>query len=274
MAGGRSARGSRRRVVHAASVVVPFPRAETGDRPDLARFVPSGRSLLVAVGVLAGALGLYWAALASSVFAVERVEIRGASGPVAKEVEAATGDVVGRSLLEVDAAELGDIVRALPSVAGVAVDRAFPHTLVVRVSPERPVAVARKGRSAWLVTSSAKVIREIELGTELHLPRIWLARDVDAAVGRTLPPTFVAATRALAAVQEVELRRRVKAVRLSGEQVVVVLRRGPELRLGDASDIVLKLAVAARVLPLLEDGSVYLDVSVPERPVASRYLNP
>jgi hypothetical protein len=144
----------------------------------------------------------------------------------------------------------------------------------VKVAPERPVAVARQGRSAWLVTSSAKVIREIELGTERHLPRIWLARDVDPAVGRALPSTFLAATRALAAVREVELRRRVKAVRLTGEQVVVVLRRGPELRLGGASDIVLKLAVAARVLPLLEDGIVYLDVSVPERPVASRYLNP
>ena len=35
----------------------------------------------------------------------------------------------------------------------------------------------------------------------------------------------------------------------------------------------LKLTVAARVLPLLEDGTVYLDVSVPERPVASATLN-
>ena len=33
-----------------------------------------------------------------------------------------------------------------------------------------------------------------------------------------------------------------------------------------------ELAVAARVFPLLEEGSRYLDVSVPERPVASRYL--
>jgi len=273
MVGGRSDRGSRRHVARAASVVVPFPRGAAGDRPDLGRFVPSGRSLLVAVVVLTAALGLYWAALASSVFAVERVEVRGASGPLAKEVERVTGDVVGQSLLEVDAAELADIVRALPGIAGVAVDRAFPHTLVVKVAPERPVAVARQGSSAWLVTSTAKVIQEIERGTELRLPRIWLTRDVEVAVGRTLPSIFVAATRAVASVREVELRRRVKSVRLSGEQVVVVLHSGPELRLGDPTDVVLKLAVAARVLPLLTDGTVYLDVSVPERPVASRYFN-
>jgi len=30
----------------------------------------------------------------------------------------------------------------------------------------------------------------------------------------------------------------------------------------------LKLAVAARVIPLLDPGTAYLDVAVPERPVA------
>jgi hypothetical protein len=34
-----------------------------------------------------------------------------------------------------------------------------------------------------------------------------------------------------------------------------------------------KLAVAERVVPLLEDEMVYLDVSVPARPVGSAYLN-
>ena len=48
MVGGRSARGSRRHAA-AASVVVPFPRGAAGARLDLVRFVPSGRSLLVDV---------------------------------------------------------------------------------------------------------------------------------------------------------------------------------------------------------------------------------
>jgi hypothetical protein len=48
-----------------------------------------------------------------------------------------------------------------------------------------------------------------------------------------------------------------------------VLRSGLQLRLGDARDLGLKLAVARRIfaLPgLTVDG--YVDVSVPERPVA------
>jgi hypothetical protein len=40
------------------------------------------------------------------------------------------------------------------------------------------------------------------------------------------------------------------------------------VRLGDASNVALKLAVAARVIPLLDTGTGYLDVSVPERPVS------
>ncbi|MGH3134173.1 MAG: cell division protein FtsQ/DivIB [Gaiellaceae bacterium] len=272
MAGGRTERGSRRRA-RAASVVVPFPRGEAGDRLDLARFLPSGRSLVVGFALVACVLGAYWGARASSVFAVERVEVRGAPPDVARQVENATEDTVGRSLLAVDAGQVEAAVRAVPSVAGVSVDRAFPHTLVVRVAAKRAVAVARRGQAAWLVTGSGEVIREIPTGTERRFPRLWLTRDIPVNVGGSLPASFVAAARALAAAEDVRLPRRVKAVRSTAGQLTLVLRRGPEIRLGAPVDTLLKLTVAARVFPLLEDGSVYLDVSVPERPVASRYFN-
>ena len=272
MAGGRTGRGSRRRA-HAASAVVPFPRGEAGSRPDLARVVPSGRSLLLGFGLVAGALAVFWGARASSVFAVERVDVRGAPPAVAREVEALMADEVGRSLLAVEAREIEDTVRALPSVAGVSADRSFPHTLVIRIAAEKAVAVVRRGRSSWLVTGSGNVIREIETGSERGLPRLWLTRDIAVRVGAALPAGFTAATRALAAVDEVRLPGR-KTVRSSGGQLTLVLRRGPEIRLGSPTDLLLKLAVAARVFPLLEDGTVYVDVSVPERPVASTYFNP
>lgn len=267
MVGGRTERGSRRRV-RAASVVVPFPRGAAGDRLDLARFVPSGRSLLLVFAAVLGVLGAYWGAYASSVFAVERIDVRGVPPEVARDVEAATQDVLGRSLVAIDAGDVEGTVRALPSVAGVAVDRAFPHTLVIKVAPERPVAVARRGHSSWLVTGTGKVIREIETGSERALPRLWLTRGVAVRVGGSLPGSFTPATRALEAVREVRLPRRVKAVRSTGDQLTLVLFRGPEIRLGQARDLLLKAAVAAAVFPLVESGTIYIDVSVPERPVA------
>lgn len=272
MAGGRTERGSRRRV-RAASVVVPFPRSEAGDRLDLARLVPSGRSLLIAFALVAAVLGAYWGATASSVFAVRHLEVKGAPPAIARQVEVAAKDVVGTSLLGIDARALEDSVRALPSVAGVSVDRAFPDTLVVKVAAERPVAVVRRGSSAWFATGSGKVIQEIETGTERRYPRLWLTRDVGVRVGRSLPPSLVAATRALGAAQAARLPRRVKAVRFEEGHLTLMLQTGPEIRLGSATDVLLKVTVAARVFPFLDERSLYLDVSVPERPVSSRYLN-
>jgi hypothetical protein len=272
MAGGRTERGSRRRA-RAASVVVPFPRSEAGDRLDLARLLPSGRSLLIGFALVVGVLGAYWGARASSLFEVQRLEVQGAPPALAREVEAAMAGAVGSSLLALDARKIEATVRALPSIAGVSVDRAFPNTLVVKVAAKRPVAVVRRGHSAWLVTGSGEVIREIEVGSERAFPRLWLTRDIAVIVGGTLPANLTVATRALAGAQEVRLPWRVKAVRSAGGQLTLVLRRGPELRLGAPVELLLKLTVAARVFPLLEDGTLYLDVSVPERPVASTYLN-
>ena len=90
------------------------------------------------------------------VFAVERVDVRGAPPELAREVTAATRDLVGQSLVAIDADEVEGTLRALPAVAGVSVDRAFPHTLVVKVAPERPVAVVRRGDSSWLVTGAGQ----------------------------------------------------------------------------------------------------------------------
>jgi len=272
MAGGRTERGSRRRT-RAASVVVPFPRSEAGNRLDLARLVPSGRSLLVGFVLVVAVLGGYWGAKASSVFAVRQLEVQGAPPAVAREVERAARGVVGTSLIDIDARALEDTVRALPSVAGVSVDRAFPNTLVVKVAAERPVAVIRRGNSAWLATGSGKVIQEIEPGTAREFPRLWLTREVGVRIGGSLPSSLAAATRALAAAREVRLPRRVKAVRSGDGRLTLILHEGREIRLGGTSDVLLKLTVAARVFPLLEEGALYVDVSVPERPVASRYLN-
>jgi cell division septal protein FtsQ len=272
MAGGRRERGSRRRA-RAASAVVPFPSGGAGNRLDLAQVVPSGRSLLLAFGLVAAIVILYRGAHISSVFDVERVEVQGAPPAVAREVKAATKSAVGESLLTIDAREVEGTVRSLPSVAGASVDRAFPHTLVIRVAPERAVAVVRRGHSSWLVTGAGRVMREIETGSQRALPRLWLKRGVAVRIGGSLPAGFTEATRALAAVHDARLPRRVKAVRSDGAEMTLVLRRGPEIRLGEPKDLLLKLAVVTQLYRLLDSGTVYVDVSVPERPVASRYLD-
>ena len=70
--------------------------------------------------------------------------------------------------------------RRVAEVADARFDRDFPHTLTVAVAPERPVAVLRRGRDAWLVSARGRVLRAARRRASYpRLPRIWLARAVD-----------------------------------------------------------------------------------------------
>ncbi len=263
--GGRAERGAR--PGRAASVVVPFPRPRAL-RPDPARLLPSGRSLLAAFGMLAVAAVSYAVARETAVFAVRSVEVDGAPPAVAQQVRRALRDELGTSLVRIDLARARERVAGLPTVAAAAFDRAFPHTLRVRVVPERPVAVLRQGADAWLVSARGRVMAALARGSHLELPRLWLPKGAPVALGGTAPVELAPMLQAVRPLARVGLGARVRSVRASAAELTLVLRGGLEIRLGDARDARLKLAVAARVLPLVPAGARYLDVSVPGRPVA------
>jgi hypothetical protein len=107
-------------------------------------------------------------------------------------------------------------------------------------------------------------------GTYPPLPRIWLAAEAVVTVGATVETGN--ALLVAAALPAARLPAHVLAVRDEGNgQLVVQLLAGPELRLGDAGNLAVKLAVAAAILPHAADAS-YIDVSVPTRAVAG-YAN-
>ena len=174
----------------------------------------------------------------------------------------------GTSLLKVDLDASLQAVEALPTVASARFDRAFPHTLRVVVVPERPVAVVRQGADAYLVAESGRVMGD------RRAPR---SARAGPDLGRAAPsssssaPTTGELRTAVAAVAPLAGSRfpgRVSSVTATADALTLRLRSGLEIRLGDAVDVPLKLAVAARVIPLLDAGTAYLDVAVPERPVA------
>ena len=147
-------------------------------------------------------------------------------------------------------------------------DRAFPHTLRVYVRAERPLLVLRRGSESWLVSARARVVRTIPKGARPGLPRIWVRRDVEVGAGQTLGDTAAArAVRVLAHAADL-LPTSVRVVKLNGGETTLLLRSGTEVRLGREHDLRLKLSVAAEILPQLTAASTYLDVAVPDRPVA------
>ena len=275
MAGRGRSQGSTRPRARVDAAVVPFPRRRTskGGRLARSRLAPSGRSLLLGFALLAAAAGAYAAARETSVFAVRSVDVRGARPAVAAQVEQELAPALGQSLLAVDLERLRRRAKALPTVLAVSFDRAFPHTLRIVVTPERPVAVARQGAGSWLVSARGRAMGELERGARRGLPRLWLKRDVKIEVGALLSGDTASAVRAVAPLARKPLPGRVSVVRVTPDELTLVQRSGLEVRLGDASDLALKLAVARRILPALAGVGGYLDVSVPERPVAGQNLN-
>jgi len=212
-------------------------------------------------------IGAYFAARETSTFAVRTIDVRGGTPALRKQVRTALAPVVGTSLLALNRGAIERRVDALPAVVSTSYDRAFPHTLRVTVVPEKPVAVLHRGKETWLVSARGRTIARIPSHTDMALPRIWVPTAAPVAAGAFLQPEdggTVARVLALAA----GFPARFTTATLSHGELTLRLRLGIELRLGEPVDVRLKLAVARRALRVLPPGSTYLDVAVPQRPVA------
>jgi cell division protein FtsQ len=233
----------------------------------LGRFAPSPRSIAVGVALTAIAVGVYAALRESSAFAIRRIEVRGAPLQVSAEVRTALAPLLGRNLLALDGGSLARRVDALPTVVSVGYDRAFPHTLRLTVVAEDPVAVLHRGAETWLLSGRGRVIARVPARTSGALARIWVPTRTPVKLGSFVPAgEGLIAARALALTSRFPAR--IAVATFKHGQLALRLRSGLELRLGDPTDVRLKLAIARRALHRLPTGTAYLDVSLPQRPVA------
>jgi cell division protein FtsQ len=222
---------------------------------------------VVGCGIVVLALSAYAVARETSLFAVDRIDVRGGTPAVQAQVRQALGQFLGASLVGLDGSAVVRRVDALPTVVRASYDRAFPHTLRVSVVPERPVAVLRRGADSWLVSVRGRVIARLAAHARPKLPRIWVQGSEPVQLGAKLAPAQGGAVaRALGLAGS--FAARVTAASDAGGMLVFHLRSGIELVLGTRTNVHLKVAVAARTLPLLAAASTFLDVSVPGRPVS------
>jgi len=222
---------------------------------------------VVGCGVLAVALGAYLLARETSLFAIDRIEVRGGSQPVARQVDQALVSLAGTPLVGLDGSAVLRRVEALPTVLRASYDRDFPHTLRINVVPERPASVLRRGPDSWLVSARGRVIEHLSTGAVPRLPRIWVSTHTPVEVGSDLAgsgPSTAARALGLSGV----FAAHVASASYGNGVLVYRLYSGLEVLFGDAGDIELKAAVAERVLPRLAPGTTFLDVSMPGRPVA------
>jgi cell division septal protein FtsQ len=253
----------------ADAAVAVLPRPASKRHVDLARLVPSGRATAITLAVVALAAGMYLIARGTSLFAVEALDVRGASADVAGQVRAALADFKGSNLVTLDGAAVERRLQALPVVAAARYDRDFPHTLRIFVKPERPVAVVRKGADSWLLSARARVISSLRVGEASRLPRIWVPGRLPVSAGGTLGGDPRRAVAAAAPLARSLLNGRVAFVRATPHQLILGLRSGLQLRLGDAHNLPLKLAIGARIAASADHLRGYVDLTVPDRPVSN-----
>jgi cell division protein FtsQ len=217
------------------------------------------------VGVAAA---LYVVARQTSLFAVQSIDVRGASPVLAARVRTALAPLAGRSLVRIGSGDVAERLVPLPDVETASIDRSFPHRLTVTITTARRVAVLRQGSSAYVVSERGRVLAAVGRHLQPALPRIWAPASATISVGGSLgDPVLVGAVAAATAVYRGFGGLHVRFVRTARDELTYVLRSGIEVRLGTRAQLPLKLAIARRILAT---GGVqrYVDVSVPTRPVA------
>ena len=229
--------------------------------------MPSRRSALVAATIVAVAVGGYVLARTTPLFAIRTIDVEGASPVLAARVRTALASLHQTNLVAFDATQGQRLVATVPMVASAHFDRAFPSTLRVVVNPERPAALLRRGRDAWVVSRRGRVLSRVRETPFPDLPRVWLPPTSEPLVGAMLSEPAVETVRALVQIASVRLPVKIRSAKVVEGELSLDLASGVRVVLGAPVELRLKMAVLARVLRVTADARV-IDASVPERVVA------
>jgi cell division protein FtsQ len=225
---------------------------------------------LTAIAALLAALYMVWLR-DSSLVAVERVEVTGLTTADADRVRAAlTSSATTMTTLHIDREALEQAASAFPVVAGIEVVPDFPDGLAVHVTEHRPVAMLALDGDRVPVAADGTLL--VGVTVEGDVPSLTF--DGSPPAGR-LPPGATREAALLAGAAPAVIARRVETIAPGGDDehgLVAQLESGPEIVFGDASRAGAKWAAAVRVLADEgAGGAAYVDVRLPERPVAGGF---
>lgn len=237
-------------------------------RPGRSRRLPRPRRkhVLVLVAVLA-LLGGGWMWLrGSSLVAVRKVTVVGASGADAGQIRAALV-VAARSMttLDVNMDQLRSAVAPYPVVKGLRVSTQLPHGLRIRVIEQVPVAAVVVAGRTIAVAGDGTLLHDVTASP--NLPTIPLTV---LPGGTRLSDPHARAAVALLAAAPAQLLAHVSGVQTTAAHgLVASLRNGPSIYFGDTTRLEAKWAAVAAVLADQgSSGAVYIDVTDPERAAA------
>lgn len=243
--------GSRTSASRPAPATVPF--AERRTRRRRLRGILYGLAAVLAVAAFGGAA---WLVGWSDATKLETVRVEGADGPLADQVRAAAAAPVGDQLVRVDTPALAKRVGELPEISSVSVERSWPQTIVVTVTPRTAAAAIDADGTWWLVDESGVLFgRSNAQPADLPVLDAPVADGAEAtrAAGVAVLTSLPAALNELVATFSAQSEADVRLGLTSGATVL-----WGDATMGDRKAEVL--------LALLREGATTYDVSAPERP--------
>jgi cell division protein FtsQ len=200
----------------------------------------------------------------SSLVRVENVRVAGIEGRQAAAVRGAlTEAALDMSVLDVKRDALLAAVEPYPVVRSLRTTTDFPHGLTITVNAYEPVAALKSGERLTPVAADGTILRG---STTRGLATVGV---------RTTPAgNHVGDTQTLRAIRllasaPAALRSRVARVYRGHRGLAATLENGPKLYFGGTTRFAAKWGAAAQVLShRTSKGAAYVDLRIPERPVA------
>ena len=200
----------------------------------------------------------------SSLVGVRQVDITGVSGSQAEEIRGALTDA-GRDMTTLHVREdaLRDAVQAYAVVRELHADADFPHRLRITVNSYDPIGSMELGGRSVAIARDGTVLD----GTPTK--GLTAIAAPGSAAGTKITGTEATKLVRLLAAAPAPLRSRALRAYKGPNGLAVDLRDGPRLDFGDLAQVDAKWLAAAAVLADEDSrGASYVDVRLPERPVA------
>lgn len=220
--------------------------------------------VLIVVGVVLALGAVAWGVSVSPLLDVDQVQVRGLDRVTAAEVEDAGGIHTGDAMAWLDPGRAVRGMEALPFVRRATVTREWPDTVRVTVVERRPVAWVEGPAGKVVVDGTGRVLEPVA-DAPPGMPRLIGAELVPGAGGTISPAGGARVAAGLTGLLVVGTQ----SVTRTDAGVTLQLVNGPEIRMGDATRIGVKLRAALAVVAASEGTVIhYVDVSVPTNPVA------
>ncbi len=218
---------------------------------------------------LAACLAAFFWLSQSSLLAVEHIDVDGNTATPTDQILARAAPLLdGRSLLSFSFDGVDVALKQMPFIAGVDIDRDFPHTIHLHIHERQPVAWLKSANGYLLLSSDGYLLVAAPAPSE-NLPLLTTKDPCSDAVGQRASCGDVSTgINFLADVPENFDQEFTNVSVISGD-ISARTKTNVNIHFGSLDNYILKFEVLKQLIArtAVAGKAVSVDVSVPERPV-------